>query len=215
MHARRSRLSRWAITLTITLILPAAPGWAQSTTPDSRFQTVSTSAARGATASKDRIADLQRTSTTSAPTNASAAAQPSGNQPEPLFIAEPDPAPLPDLADFNPSDIVARVPNVIVKLDRFGSAMAIHGRPIAERVPCKPEWPLSSLRNNEQGTVKMKFFVDADGFASHVKLAETSGFRDLDRATMMGMLGCRFKPRFVDGQAIGSWISIQYVWTQR
>lgn len=110
------------------------------------------------------------------------------------------------------SDIVERIPNLIVKANSFGTELAIEGEMIVERTPCKPAWPMASLRNKETGSVKIAFLVSANGFVSRAKIVDTSGFRDLDRATMVGFLGCKFKPQFKDGSPTDTWHDMTYVW---
>lgn len=67
---------------------------------------------------------------------------------------------------------------------------------------CRPEWPLSSLRNSEVGTVDIMLLVNTEGVVTRTKLVTTSGFRDLDRATMRGLIGCKFKPVHKDGVVV-------------
>ena len=77
---------------------------------------------------------------------------------------------------------------------------------------CRPEWPLSSLRNSEVGTVDIMLMVSAEGVVTRTKLVSTSGFRDLDKATMRGFIGCKFKPVQKDGVFVEDWIPLRYVW---
>ncbi|UUZ47922.1 energy transducer TonB [Massilia sp. B-10] len=65
---------------------------------------------------------------------------------------------------------------------------------INERIPCKPNYPQASIRNSEVGTVKLQLLVNVNGYISRAKVVETSGFHDLDRAAMVGFMGCKFKP---------------------
>lgn len=110
------------------------------------------------------------------------------------------------------SDIIERIPNLIVKANSFGTELAIEGETIVERTPCKPLWPMASLRNNETGSVKVAFLISTNGFVRRAKIVDTSGFRDLDRATMVGFLGCKFKPQFKDGLPTDTWHDMTYVW---
>jgi len=111
-------------------------------------------------------------------------------------------------------DVMESSPNVIRKIGRFGAEMVIDNEPIVERSPCRPNYPRSSVRNNETGTVFVSARINAEGFVNRVKLVETSGFRDLDRASMIGFLGCKFKPVLKDGAPVEeAWINLHYVWT--
>ncbi len=77
----------------------------------------------------------------------------------------------------------------------------------------KPEWPKSSLRNEETGTVTLSFLIAADGRVADSKIMKSSGFRDLDKAAVAGISKCRFKPGTVDGVPQEGWQQMQYVWT--
>jgi len=77
----------------------------------------------------------------------------------------------------------------------------------------KPEWPKSSLRNEETGTVTLSFLIGTDGRVADSKVVKSSGFRDLDKAAVAGISKCRFKPGTVDGVPQQAWQQMQYVWT--
>jgi protein TonB len=77
----------------------------------------------------------------------------------------------------------------------------------------KPEWPKSSLRNEETGTVTLSFLISADGRVGDSKVVKSSGFRDLDKAAVVGIAKCKFKPATVDGHPQETWQQMQYVWT--
>ncbi len=77
----------------------------------------------------------------------------------------------------------------------------------------KPEWPKASLRNEETGTVTLQFLIGTDGRVADSKVLKSSGFRDLDKAALVGISKCRFKPGMVDGKPEQAWMSMQYVWT--
>jgi periplasmic protein TonB len=77
----------------------------------------------------------------------------------------------------------------------------------------KPEWPKSSLRNEETGTVTLSFMIAEDGHVADSKIVKSSGFRDLDKAAQVGISKCRFKPATVEGKPEAGWMQMQYVWT--
>ena len=77
---------------------------------------------------------------------------------------------------------------------------------------CTPAWPPASLARNETGTVELKLMLNSDGVVTRTKLINTSGFRDLDMATLKGFIGCKFKPAKVDGKTGDTWVSLQYTW---
>jgi protein TonB len=77
----------------------------------------------------------------------------------------------------------------------------------------KPEYPKSSLRNEETGTSTILFKIAADGSVQGASIQKSSGFRDLDRAAMTALSKCRFKPGTENGTAVESSQPVQYVWT--
>jgi len=76
----------------------------------------------------------------------------------------------------------------------------------------KPEYPRSSLRNEEQGTVDIKLIIGTDGRVVDAVIEKSSGFKDLDRATLKAWSLCHFTPAMADGQPVQSATRMQYVW---
>jgi len=77
----------------------------------------------------------------------------------------------------------------------------------------KPEYPKSSLRNEETGTSTILFQIAADGSVKGASVQKSSGFRDLDRAALTALSKCKFKPGTENGQPVESQQPVQYVWT--
>jgi protein TonB len=77
----------------------------------------------------------------------------------------------------------------------------------------KPEYPRASRRNEEAGAVTAAFLIGIDGRLVDSKVVKSSGFRDLDQATLQGIGKCTFKPGSTDGKPQQSWMQVQYVWT--
>ncbi|HEX7634524.1 MAG TPA: TonB family protein [Noviherbaspirillum sp.] len=80
------------------------------------------------------------------------------------------------------------------------------------RFCAKPEYPESSKRYEESGTVVLNFLIDADGRVIQSKIASSSGFARLDEAARQALSLCRFKPGTVDGKPEKSWHKLKYVW---
>ena len=84
---------------------------------------------------------------------------------------------------------------------------------IDTKFPCdKPEYPRASLVNEEQGTVVLALQIGADGKVMDSKVEKTSGFKNLDKATMK-LASCKFKPMTKDGKAEEGWAKFEYSWT--
>ncbi|MCG2585597.1 energy transducer TonB [Massilia sp. TS11] len=77
---------------------------------------------------------------------------------------------------------------------------------------CKVDYPKSSLINEEQGTVQVKFLVSADGKVQESKVEKTSGFKTLDNAAIKGLSACKFKPGSKDGSPASTWTKVEYTW---
>jgi protein TonB len=77
----------------------------------------------------------------------------------------------------------------------------------------KPDYPKSSLRNEESGISTYSFLIGVDGRVMDSKLTKSSGFRDLDKAAQSALGKCRFKPGTEDGKPVQGWVPVQYVWT--
>ncbi|WP_431478320.1 energy transducer TonB [Massilia eburnea] len=84
--------------------------------------------------------------------------------------------------------------------------------PIAVAEYCPSEWRKSSVLNREEGVVSLLVLVDADGSAADVTLHETSGFRDLDKASAEAVRKCRFVPAKKDGLAVKTWFRLSHHW---
>lgn len=87
-------------------------------------------------------------------------------------------------------------------------------RAVVDFTSCdKPNYPLNSLRNEEQGTVQMEFLIDLDGRVAESKIIKSSGFRMLDAAAKKALSLCKFTPGSRDGKPQQSWAVVNYVWT--
>jgi protein TonB len=95
-----------------------------------------------------------------------------------------------------------------------GNANPVKVAAVADFNTCaKPEWPKASLRNEETGTVTLQFLIAEDGRVADSKILKSSGFRELDKAAVVGISKCRFKPGTTDGKPEKAWMQMQYVWT--
>lgn len=75
-----------------------------------------------------------------------------------------------------------------------------------------PDYPKSSARNEETGTVRLKFLIGVDGHVLSSDVLKSSGFRELDRAAIKGLSQCKYKPAMTDGKPEQSTMLIDYVW---
>jgi periplasmic protein TonB len=76
----------------------------------------------------------------------------------------------------------------------------------------KPEYPRNSQRNEEQGTVTLRFLIALDGSVKEANVQKSSGFRELDKAALRGLSQCKFKPALINGAPTETYSDVQYVW---
>jgi protein TonB len=76
----------------------------------------------------------------------------------------------------------------------------------------EPEYPPTSRRNGETGTVTLRFLIDINGQVIDSKILTSSGHPRLDRAAMDALSSCIFRPGTVDGKPEQSWANIKYDW---
>ncbi len=77
----------------------------------------------------------------------------------------------------------------------------------------RPVYPKSSLRNEETGTVVLRFKIAASGLIIDNTIARSSGFRELDKSAFAGFSTCKFRPATIDGRAVPAFAFISYVFT--
>lgn len=77
----------------------------------------------------------------------------------------------------------------------------------------KPDYPRVSLRNEEQGTIRVAYLIEADGSLSSGMYWKSSGSPFLDRTAFDALKSCRFSSATFDGKSVRSWTFVDYVWT--
>ncbi|MEW6371864.1 MAG: TonB family protein [Pseudomonadota bacterium] len=87
-------------------------------------------------------------------------------------------------------------------------------RALAQFDTCaKPQYTPEALAKRAQGTVSLRFRVEADGTVSQANVVTSSGDASLDEAARVAIAKCRFTPATVNGKAQAAWVPVQYVWT--
>lgn len=144
--------------------------------------------------------------------------------PPPKSVAPPPPyVPPPEVQVQAPQDnVIAAVTNVkpptndlptsVAQPSTSGVAGPAHTSAKIAGNCEKPEYPRTSLRNEEEGVVTVKLTVGADGNVLDSAVEKSSGFKDLDRATLKAWSLCHFTPAMADGKAVQSSTKMQYVW---
>ncbi len=78
--------------------------------------------------------------------------------------------------------------------------------------PPQPAFPEGARQRGETGTVRVRLQVDASGQVTQVEVLETSGSRELDRATQEYFRRWRFRPALRDGQPVASEATSAMTW---
>jgi TonB family protein len=74
------------------------------------------------------------------------------------------------------------------------------------------DYPPDSVRLQEQGAVKLQYFIETDGNVSDCRLIESSGFPRLDDAACVLVRKWQFKPATVlDGSPVAIWMPVTIV----
>lgn len=82
------------------------------------------------------------------------------------------------------------------------------------RMPCeRPDWPREALRRELEGTVTMKFLIDADGHVLEKAISKSSGHEILDIAALEATAQCTLVVTPQDSPAQQEWVQLRYVWT--
>jgi protein TonB len=72
----------------------------------------------------------------------------------------------------------------------------------------KPPYPQMSRRLREEGTVRLRVFVLADGSAAKVELRDSSGSPRLDESARTAVNRWRFNPARQGNKTIDSWVIV-------
>lgn len=142
--------------------------------------------------------------------------------PRPAFMPPPEvqlsqqqaPDAIRQIATTAPTDLSFKPPAPVATTPAPASSAAA-GPPIpgfADLNACKPEYPRASLLAEEQGSVKLQFVVGADGQLVRSIVLKSSGYPDLDRATVKALGRCRFRAAERDGTKIESTFTADWVW---
>jgi protein TonB len=78
-----------------------------------------------------------------------------------------------------------------------------------------PEYPLLSRRLGEAGRVLLRVFVNAEGDAERVELAQSSGSSRLDHAALAAVRRWRFEPAKEGPSPVACWVQVPIVFDLR
>jgi protein TonB len=126
-------------------------------------------------------------------------------------VPEPSPAMVASIPD-PPGEETANEPAVTIPEENAALSNEEHAAvqvsvPLYDINP-SPVYPRVARRRNYQGTVLLDVRVTADGKAAEVKVAQTSGYKVLDRSALTTVMGWRFEPARRGSQPIETWVQV-------
>ncbi|KQZ30289.1 energy transducer TonB [Duganella sp. Root1480D1] len=75
-----------------------------------------------------------------------------------------------------------------------------------------PDYPVTWIDDGLQGTVRLALLVGADGSVKDKKVVATSGYRELDKASLRAGGTCKFGAAAKDSGRAPGWTTVQYTW---
>ncbi len=142
-------------------------------------------------------------------------------EPEPERIIEPEIEPA-QLTEHVPVDVplVPQIEEDVAPVDT--STTSIDTRPIAEppaapgapaqqlqaKQRVEPVYPSGARRDGEEGTVRLRVFVNERGQPGEVQVAQSSGFARLDDAAANAVRRWRFQAATDGSWAISAWTQV-------
>jgi len=152
---------------------------------------------------------------------------------EPIVIPEPPPKveSVVEVPEPVPKPLIKPVPKKVAPIKApVKPLVAAERKPMIAPVPvlnpqpvrkaaivkadaCRtPSYPKASLRRNEEGIVKLRFLVDANGKVLQSEVISSSGSTRLDEAAREALALCTFTPATLDGVPTQDWAVLQYEW---
>ncbi len=133
--------------------------------------------------------------------------------PPPAFIPPPEVnIQIPLTSTQNVITSVTSKPQPAAPVQRVATGVRVPPVIDAARSCQQPEYPAASRRNEETGTVQLRFLIGLDGKVIDSKVESSSGYPRLDQAAIRALSQCQFKAGTLDGKPEQSWASLKYVW---
>jgi protein TonB len=119
----------------------------------------------------------------------------------PTGVVEPQPAPSPVAAAVAESSAPATPPPAPARLELPSTSADYLQNP-------RPPYPPTSKRLGEQGTVRVRVLIGADGLAQDAQLAQSSGYPRLDTAAVDTVRKWRYVPGKRGGIPETMWFTV-------
>ncbi|MTW11146.1 TonB family protein [Pseudoduganella eburnea] len=75
-----------------------------------------------------------------------------------------------------------------------------------------PDYPAAWIDDGVEGTVRLALLVGADGSVKEKKVVGSSGYRELDKASLRASANCKFGTTAKDSSRAPGWTTVQYEW---
>lgn len=75
-----------------------------------------------------------------------------------------------------------------------------------------PDYPTAWIKDGLEGTVRLALLVSADGSVKDRKVIDSSGHRELDKASLRAGAHCKFGAAPKDSSSVPRWTTVQYRW---
>ena len=144
--------------------------------------------------------------------------------PPPPKLAPPPPPfiPPPEINIALPMTTTTAITSVTTKPPPAPQVIApqprVQTKAALDRSSCpspEPAYPMASRRNQETGTVVLRFLIDVSGALNRVEIAKSSGHTRLDEAAKAWIASCRFKAGTEDNKPVQSWATQAYTFNLR
>ncbi|HTC18137.1 MAG TPA: energy transducer TonB [Stellaceae bacterium] len=138
-----------------------------------------------------------------------------------IAVAPPEPAKPPPPEKIAPPPKPFVPPPEVQLPSAPAAAGAITGSanapPMVDRAQSRdPDYPAAARREGEQGSVVLQVLIGIDGRVRDARIAQSSGFADLDQAALDGIKrDYRFTPGMIDGQKREMWHTLKFTWKLR
>lgn len=72
----------------------------------------------------------------------------------------------------------------------------------------QPRYPPQAIRQRHEGTVTLLILVAVDGTPKDIKVEQSSGYRELDRAAIEAAQRWRFNPEVKNGKKVEGYVRV-------
>jgi len=144
----------------------------------------------------------------------------------PTTITRPELPPIePWRQEINTKHIDGPIPGPVIQtggpdiVDGGGSGGLVPAHPGTTKMAkadfesCKPSYPRSAVLEGDEGTVRLRMEIGADGHLLSSAVVQSSGYAVLDKAALNALSKCTFEAAVQDGTPVRSTFVTDYIWS--